>query len=274
MMAMWGVWAAVVVLFFSFSNNKLSSYILPALPALALLSAWRLDSMWLERKGLSAAESSILCICGGVTGGVFLIAGVLGWQWRHPPATPSRTAKQLGKIFNWKEQSQGVEMLWRKLTPLIDLAPYWIMLGALLLLSSIIILSFWRNTAKTFVAAVIISLALTVLTAHFLLPAWSRQEAEPVKALAQRTLPALERGEPLALYALHPTRISLRYRLGHTNQVFETSSQEIMQRAMEEAGHGYVLTKKDTPLPFLPGTIQQEATAGQWVLWRYDRLTD
>jgi hypothetical protein len=165
-------------------------------------------------------------------------------------------------------------MLWRKLSPLIELAPYWIMLGALFLLSSIIILIFWRSTAKTFVAAVIISLSLAVLTSHFLLPAWSSRAAAPLNTLGRRTIPALQRGEPLAIFALHPLRLSLRYTLGHTNQIFETSSPDILKSALEEAGHGYILTKKDTPLPSLSGTIYEEATAGQWALLRYDGLTD
>jgi 4-amino-4-deoxy-L-arabinose transferase-like glycosyltransferase len=270
-MAMWDVWAAVVVLFFSFSINKLSSYILPALPALALLSAWRLDSLWRVRKGLTAAESSILCVCGGVTGIVFLTAGALGWKWRNPPSSPSWLAKQLGAVFNWREQSHGVELLWRKLTPLIDLAPYWLTLGALLLLTAAVIVACWRNTSKTFFAAALTSLSIIALTTHLLLPAWSRNEAAPLNALGQRTLPALERGEPLVLYGLHPRRISLYYMLGHSSQIIETFSPDTLQHVFRDAGHGYILTKTETPLPAFPGTFKPEATAGKWTLWRYVR---
>lgn len=38
------IWAAVPVIFFSFSGSKLPGYILPALPAWALLAAWYLDA--------------------------------------------------------------------------------------------------------------------------------------------------------------------------------------------------------------------------------------
>lgn len=271
MMAMWGVWAAVIVLFFSLSTNKLSSYILPALPALALLSAWRLDSVWEMRKGLNAVESSILGICGGVTGIVFLTAGILGWQWRNPPASPTWLARKLGWIFNWKEQSQTAELLWQKLTPMTGLAPYWITLGVLFLLTTVIVLSFWRNTSKTFISAFTMSLTIIVLTTHLLLPAWSDYDAVPLKSLAERTRPALERGERVVLYALHPKRISLHYMLGHTNQVIETFSPEILGGVMREDGAGYVLTGRDKELPPLPGTFQQEAAAGPWILWRYSR---
>ena len=271
MMAMWGVWAAIVVLFFSISTNKLSSYILPALPALALVSAWRLDGAWKVRKGLTAAESAILGVCGVVPGLIFLTAGVLGWRWRNPPASPSWLARQLGAIFNWKEQSHSTELLWRKLTPLTDLAPYWILLGALLLVTSIVILAFWRSTSKTFVCAVLMSLSVLTLTAHLLLPAWSSYEAVPLNTLGQRTLPALQRGEHLVLYELHPKRISLHYMLGHDSQIVETFSPEILQNVFRAHRHGYILTKKDSALPPLPGTLKQEAAAGQWALWRYDK---
>ena len=39
------VWAAVILVFFSFSGSKLSSYILPMFPALALLIAWQLVTL-------------------------------------------------------------------------------------------------------------------------------------------------------------------------------------------------------------------------------------
>ena len=271
MMTMWGVWAMVVVLFFSLSANKLSSYILPALPALALLSAWRLDSMWEMKRRLSATESCVLGICGGVTGAVLLIAGVTGWQWRNPPASPSWLARKLGLIFNWKEESQAVELLWQKLTPLTGLAPYWIALGLLLMLATLTVLAFWRDAFKTFVAAFVMSLAIIVLATHFLLPAWSEYDAVPLKMLAEQTRPALERGERVVLYGLHPKRLSLHYMLGHRGQVIETFSQETLQGVMQEDGAGYVLTAKDRQLPSLPGTFRQEAEAGRFVLWRYSQ---
>ncbi len=271
MMAMWGVWAAVIVLFFSLSANKLSSYILPALPALSLISAWRLNSIWRERRGLSVAEPLILGVCSVVTGMVFLTAGILGWLWRNPPASPSWLAKQLGWIFNWKEQSHSLELLWRKLTPLTALAPHWIILGILFLLTAALILASWRNTARTFVSTLVMGLTIIVLTTHFLLPAWGGYDVVPLRALAERTIPALERGEPVVLYSLHPKRISLHYLLGHNDQLFETFSPEILERALGKGGAGYVLTGRATPLPAMQGNFQQEAAEGPWVLWRYNK---
>ena len=271
MLAMWGVWAVVVVLFFSVSASKLPSYVLPALPALVLLSARRLDSRWRVGNGLSALESAILGGLGSLLGLLLLTVGVLGWQWRSSPSSPSWVAKWLGTRFNWKEQAESISLLWCRLTPVTHVAPYLITLGALLLLTSIMVLACWRNTSKTVVSAMSMSLFLIVLIVHFVLPAWSAYEVSPLNTLGQRTLPALQRGEPLVIYALHPQPFSLHYTLGHENQIFETFSPDNLQNVLRDAGHAYILTTKDTTLPSSSGTLQQEATAGQWALWRYNR---
>jgi hypothetical protein len=106
---------------------------------------------------------------------------------------------------------------------------------------------------------------------HLVLPAWSAHEVAPLNTMGQRTLPALQRGEPLVIYALHPQPISLHYTLGHENQIFETFSPDNLQNVLRDAAHGYILTTTDTILPSSSGTFQQEATAGRWVLWRYNR---
>lgn len=271
MMAMWGLWAAVVFLFFSVSTSKLPNYILPALPALVLLVAWRLDSMWRASGKLPALESTLLVIFGSLPGLLLLVAGVLGWHWRTTPDTASWLARRVGRLFNWKEESQGVELLWAKLTPLTSLSPYWIAVGVLLILSSVIILVYRRSPAKALVSALAMSLSIIVLIAHVGLPAWDANSAAKINALGQRALPALERGEPLVLYSLHPKRISLRYLLGHNNQIYDTFSPGQLQEVLTGAGQGYVLAAKDTLLPPLPGTLQPEAEAGSWVLWRYGR---
>lgn len=114
------------------------------------------------------------------------------------------------------------------------------------------------------------SLVLITLAWHFGLPAWINAEAAPVANLGRRALPALERGEPLVIFAVHPKRPSLRYILGHNSQIVETFSPETLQGVRRDAGDGYVLTKSDTALPPLPGTFQREATEGRWALWRYE----
>jgi 4-amino-4-deoxy-L-arabinose transferase-like glycosyltransferase len=60
------IWAAVVFLFFSASQTKLISYILPMYPALALITGWYIDKIWLaeDQKAflLSARILTILII--------------------------------------------------------------------------------------------------------------------------------------------------------------------------------------------------------------------
>jgi 4-amino-4-deoxy-L-arabinose transferase-like glycosyltransferase len=269
-MGLWALWAVIVIAFFSLSRSKLPNYILPALPALMLLLAWRLDAIWEMRRGLKAWESAALAISGGLLGLVWLAIGLAGWRWRTTPAQPPALAQRLGALFSWKS-AEGTEMLWLKLTAITGPALYWTALGALVMLASLLVLAYWRSVRRTVALGVAVSIAFILLVVHIVLPAWSRYDVVPLTALGARTLPALERGEPLVMYALHPKRPSLHYMLGHDEQTVETFSPETLQSVLERAGHGYVLTTSAATLPQLPGAFQQEATAGQWTLWRYDR---
>jgi 4-amino-4-deoxy-L-arabinose transferase-like glycosyltransferase len=269
-MAMWAVWAAVVFLFFSFSRSKLPNYVLPALPGLMLLVAWRLDAAWQAKRGLAVFEAITSAGLGLLLGLLLLIVGVSSSGWQDQGGSPSWLAKKAGAILNWKEESQSIELLWQKLAVVTNLAPYLIVLGALLSLGSAMMLIFWRKTSRAVGSAIMMNIALIVLAVHFGMPAWSSQTAAPVNALGQRTLPALERGEPLVMFALHPKRPSLLYLLGHTGQIIETFSAEALQSVLSRAGRGYVLAAHDATLPSLPYPLRQEAAAGKWVLWRYD----
>ena len=162
-------------------------------------------------------------------------------------------------------------MLWKKLEVLTDLAPYWIALGAIVLVGSLVIIISWRRVASAFAASLIVSLTLILFVTQVGLPRWSARSAAPLNYLGMRTLPALQKDEPLVMYAIHPKHPSLRYLLGHSEHVFETFSPETLQSVLNDAGRGYVLTSAETPLPVLPGRFQQEAAADRWVLWRYEK---
>lgn len=269
-LALWALWAVVVIAFFSLSASKLPNYVLPALPALIWLLAWRLDEIWQARRGLKALEAAALSVMGGLLGLLCLAIGLAGWRWRTTPASPPLLAQRLGALFSWKS-AEGAQMLWLKLTAVTDTALYWTTLGALVMIASLLILVHWRSARGTVACAIAISLAFILLVVHIVLPAWSRYDVLPLKALGARTLPALERGEPVVMYALHPKRPSLHYMLGHDEQIVETFSPETLQNVLQRAGRGYVLTTGTAALPQLSGAFQQEATAGQWTLWRYDR---
>lgn len=64
---MW-LWVAVVTGFFSFSRGKCDYYVLPVYPAVSLLVAWHLTAH---------AHNRLSAILAALTGGIFLIAGLL-----------------------------------------------------------------------------------------------------------------------------------------------------------------------------------------------------
>src|SRR6185503_9338903 len=270
-MSMWALWAGFVFVFFSLSISKLPNYILPALPAFSILIGWRLNGLWKHKRAFSAVEFVSLWLQGLIIGGLVFVAGLTAYQGRSHPESPSLIARTLGRFFNWHEQSQSVELLWKKLEVLTDLAPYWIALGAILLVGSLVIIISWRRVASAFAVSLIVSLTLILFVTQVGFPRWSARSAAPLNDLGMRTLPALQNDEPLVMYAIRPKHPSLRYLLGHSERVFETFSPETLQSVLNDVGRGYVLTSAETPLPVLPGKFQQEAVADRWILWRYER---
>lgn len=257
-MAMWALWAGLVFVFFSLSISKLPNYILPALPALSILIAWRLNSVWNSKHGLSLFESVSLWLPGLIIGALVFVVGVSAYQWRSQPDAPSQLARSLGRLFNWHAESQNAELLWKKSAVLTDLAPYWIALGALLVLGSLVILVCWRNAARAFTASTILSLILIVFVTQIGFPRWSAQSAAPLNELGLRTLTAVQRGEPLVMYAIHPKHLSLRYLIGNSERVFETFAPETLMSVLQNAGRGYILTPRETVLPVLPESYSRK----------------
>ena len=270
-MSMWALWAGFVFVFFSLSISKLPNYILPALPALSILIGWRLNALWKHKRALSPVEFVGLWLPGLIIGALVFVTGLTAYRGRSHLESPSLIAKTLGRLLNWDEQSQSVELLWKKLEVLTDLAPYWIALGTILIVGSLVIIISWRRVANAFAASLIVSLALILFVTQVGFPRWSTRNAAPLNDLGMRTLPALQRDEPLVMYAIHPKHPSLRYLLGHSEHVFETFSPETLQSVLNDVGRGYVLTSAETPLPPLPGKFQQEAAADRWALWRFEK---
>jgi len=270
-LAMWAVWAAVIFIFFSLSVSKLPNYLLPAFPALAVVCSARLEAIAKSGWRLSRLEPAIIGSCGGLFGALALTIGVLGWQWRSSSGAPSATAKALGRFVNWKEQTDSVDVLWQKLAPLTESAPLWIALGVLLLMVSILVAASWRDVRRVVVCAVLTNLSLVIVIVHLLAPAWARREIVPVNNLAQLTAPGLAGREMLILYRLHPNRVSVRYLLGHEDQIVETASPEFLERSMTNSGRGYILTTSDVRLPFSEEVLHPVTTDEYWRLWRYER---
>ena len=75
-MLLLAIWAAVPIVFFSFSGSKLPGYILPALPAWAMLAAWYLDA--LRESTVRMKLAVVHCLIVGVLfGGTLLSAYAL-----------------------------------------------------------------------------------------------------------------------------------------------------------------------------------------------------
>ncbi|MDQ3815452.1 MAG: glycosyltransferase family 39 protein, partial [Armatimonadota bacterium] len=223
--AMWASWAVVIIGFFSLSKSKLPHYALPALPALALLAATRLDALWQTRGGLRIGEGVLFGVIGIAFGAVLTTVGVDRLMQTNPGAP----------LFGKTLSAKATDLV-------IILTPVVLAVGILLLLGTLIILARWKVTAQAVGAMGLMNVLLLVLLMQLGLPAWNNYDIAPLHNLGRRALPALERGEPLVIYALKPTHTSLRFVLGHTPQVTETDQPRVLQQVMNRAESGYILT--------------------------------
>jgi 4-amino-4-deoxy-L-arabinose transferase-like glycosyltransferase len=252
--SIWAVWALVVAGFFSLSKSKLPGYIQPAVPALALLAAMRLDSIWRVSRGLTATERGITGVAAALLAGLFLAVGSLGLWWRAQPG---------GTLWG-KAVPADVTV------PLIRLAPVAMAIGTLLLIGGVGIVLAWRSPPRVVGTAVAVSLAFVALLVRFALPSWSAYEIQPLHELALRTLPDLRRGEPLVVYGFVHRRPSLLFLLGHSNRICETALPSVLQQTVRNAHVGWILAERKTHLPPLEARFRPESGAGRWMLWRWN----
>jgi 4-amino-4-deoxy-L-arabinose transferase-like glycosyltransferase len=258
--AMWALASVVILAVFSISKSKLPQYALPALPALALLLAVRLDASWQRGRGLSVFEAACLGLTGVVLGELLVAAGVLGWQWTTEPVP----ALEAGlSIFHFAT---------KKAEFLVMLAPQLVILGSALLIGTAITLSFRKTASRAASVMILMSMTTAVVIGHYARSAWSDYyHSAPLNQLAQQALPALQHGEQLILYDLgSPTRYSLRFLLGHIDQITDTSEAEVLLRSAQEHRHGYIITPRGIQPSQAIGNLQREAKGWKWVLWRFD----
>jgi len=251
--AMWAFWALVVVVFFSLSKSKLPGYVLPALPPLCLLAGARLRSLWTVKNGLRPGEAALMGFTGLILSAFFVLAGVLGLQWRGQPG-----AELMGKSVP-TDVVQAVA----------HMAPFALTLGALFLLSVLVLFARWSATPRVTGAAILFGLLFAFLVGHDGLPRWNAYDIEPLHRLARSLIPALEHGKSVAIYAFEPSRPSLRFIMGHPRQISEPGTPEELHRVLQSAKGGYILTEKRNILPTdLPCRVLQEREDGRWVLYR------
>lgn len=254
--AMWAIWAAVVVVFFSISRSKLPSYVLPAVPALCLLVASRLDALWTTQGALARAEAVALGFVGFLLGGLLFSLGALGWSWRG----------QSGALFAGKAVAP------KTLAALSALSPTVGGVGAVLLLGCLWMLLRWKKTPLVVAGGAETGALLVFILAGLGLPAWNAFDIAPLHDLARRTLPDLEQGDPLVLYGFKPRRPSVRFLLGHTAQITETGDPLVLRGLLQRSG-GLILTPANRALPALPGAVHQQGASPGWTLWKCDPPT-
>jgi 4-amino-4-deoxy-L-arabinose transferase-like glycosyltransferase len=269
--AMWALWAALVLLVFSLSASKLPNYILPTMPALAVLVGLHVAELLRERRGIGRIEGFVIGLCGMLIGLVLVSCGVLGLQWRGQPSPVPYSAKLLSGTIGWQSGPMNDAQVWYRLSPFTVLAPHTLIFGLLLLTSTVLILLWRRNIIRVVSTATALCLCLAVTFAHLAMPAWSRFDIEPLWQLAELVGPSVQKGEPLILYGFHPRRTSVRYLLGHPDLITETTDAPVLQQVVGNYPRGHILAISENPLPRLSGSVQVEGNAGRYVLWRFER---
>lgn len=269
--ALWALWAAGVLLFFSLSRSKLASYILPALPALAILVALHIDRSIKAHGAMSRVESMLIGLTGSLIGAVLLVCGVLGFGWRSHPSPVPYSAKVLSGTIGWQSGPMNEARIWYRLSPFTLLAPHALVIGMLVLISIGLMLLWRREIVRVVSVGILFCLSFAVIFSQFAMPAWSRFDIEPLWQLAETTRPSLQQGEPLVLYGIHPARTSVRYLLGDSNLITETTDVPVMERIVTQNPKGYILAVNGEPLPAVSGRVTFERSSGRWALWRFEK---
>lgn len=250
---MWAVWAAVVVVFFSISRSKLPSYVAPAVPALCLLVAARLDALWSAKGALTRAEALALGLVGVLLGAILFLVGTLGWLWRG----------QSGITL------EGTPVALKTISVVCALSPVLLALGVLLLGGCAWMLGNWQTPRRVVAGGTVMGASLIAVLAGLGLPAWNALDIAPLHDLARQTLPDLEQGDALVLYGFKPRRPSVRFLLGHTAQITETGDPLVLRGVLERSG-GLILTPANRTLPALPLAVHQQSASPGWTLWKCD----
>lgn len=251
--AMWVLWATVVFVFFSLSKSKLPGYVLPAVPALCLLVAVRLQSLWTVKNGLRVGEAALMGFTGLLLSAIFALVGVLGWQWQGTGG-----ASLLGQDVP-RDVVAGVAQM----------APFALMLSGLFLLSVLFLFLRWASTPRVAGTAVLTGLIFAFLVGHEGLPRWSAYDIAPLHRLAQSLVPALDEGAQVLVYAFEPSRPSVRFIMGHPELISEPGTPQELLQAIQGAQRSYILAEKLRELPAdLPCSPVREREDGRWIVYR------
>lgn len=253
--AMWAFWAVVVIVFFSLSRSKLPGYVLPAVPAMCLLVALRLNSLWSVRAGLRISEAALVGFTGLIISAVFALVGAVGWQWRG----------QEEAIF--MEQRLPADVV----VPVAQMAPFALMLSALFLVSVVVLFARWSSTPRVAGSAMLFGLVFIFLTVHDGLPRWNARFIAPLHDLGRQAIPALERREPVAIFNLEPSRPSLRFVMGHPTIVYTPGTPEELLKVIHNAPTGHIIAERKQPIPSTEKVkINEIRNLADWKLYGWE----
>ncbi len=113
------IWAVFIFIFFSISQTKLVSYILPMYPPLALIAGWYIDQVWASREHHKIWAITFSLLAGGLIAGMYTGAKFL------PPVTAGfmLLAVLIGSmtlctiVFMWRRQTGRV--FWTQVTGMV-----------------------------------------------------------------------------------------------------------------------------------------------------------
>ena len=114
-----GLWAGIVIVFFSVASSKLAGYILPALPPLAVLAGGWFDELWASgvlRRALGVARGGVAAVAA-----VFLAAFLAGHVAAEAIAVPLRIdvadVTAVGNALAWGAAAVLLVLLGRRVLP-------------------------------------------------------------------------------------------------------------------------------------------------------------
>lgn len=250
-LAMCALWAAVVFVFFSISKSKLPSYVEPAVPALCILIAARLEALWSRKEAIATPEAFVLSVLGTLLGIILLVVGAMGLLWRG-----MINGTVLGRMIAPKAVSL-----------VCALSPITLCVGAALLLGCAAMTANRAHIARLVGIGTAMGAFLIGTLAGVGLPIWNAREIAPLHDLARQSLPDLNRGRQLVLFAFKPGRPSVRFVVGHPAQITATADANEMRAVLRKARGGLILTKREQVLPPLPFPVRIEASNQGWTLW-------
>ncbi len=230
--AIWALWATVVLVFYSISKSKLPGYIVPVVPALSILVANYLVANWRQANAIRKWECAAIGFTSILIGFTFFIAGLAGTMIAASPDAPLFGMKMTPEVVTIASAMNVSAMI----------------IGAVYLVGGLGT-AIGATSVPSFVAkAVFFCMVLSVAVLNAVVPAWNKLDVEPLHSLVNIARPQLDNNSVnLVLLGLEPRRPSCRYVAGHTQQVMETDDAVKAYPYMKGAQKSYLILQNQVP---------------------------